>query len=85
MSKAILVIDMPDSCSKCPFFNDVYSDMCCRGLNNAGINYPYPEDFRQCWCPLKLVPEKDEYYLGINEYYEGRVDGWNDCLNEILE
>lgn len=55
MKKAVLIIDMPDSCSKCPLFNDVYSDMCCRGLNNRGIDYPYPEDFRQDWCPLKIA------------------------------
>jgi hypothetical protein len=59
MSKAILVIDMPESCSKCPLFNSYYVDMSCGGLKNKGINYPYPENFRQDWCPLRLVPEKD--------------------------
>ena len=28
MDKAILVIDMPDSCDKCPLFCNHYSDMC---------------------------------------------------------
>lgn len=56
--KAFLIIDMPDSCSKCPLFSDFYSDMCCNGLNNRSINYPYPKDFRQKWCPLKPVPDK---------------------------
>lgn len=55
MKKAVLIIDMPDSCSKCPLFSDFYTDMCCRGLNNRGIDYPYPKDFRQDWCPLKIA------------------------------
>ncbi len=55
MSKATLVIDMPKSCSKCPFFGDHYSDMTCHALNNRGIDYPYPDSFRQKWCPLKEV------------------------------
>lgn len=53
--KAILKIDMPDSCHKCPLFGNHYSDMCCKGLNNRSINYPYPENKRQEWCPLKPV------------------------------
>lgn len=47
MDKAILVIDMPDSCSECPLFGDYYVDMYCRGTNNRTIDYPYPKDFRQ--------------------------------------
>lgn len=32
MSKAILVLDMPNSCNKCPCFCGHYSDMCCMAL-----------------------------------------------------
>ena len=45
MDKAILIIDMPDSCDKCPLFHGFYSDMTC-GVNHYGIDYPYPKDFR---------------------------------------
>ncbi len=83
MSKAVLVIDMPDSCDKCPLFNSFYSDMSCGGLNNRGINYPYPKDFKQDWCPLKPAPEKDEAYH-LLEYSAGYKVGWNDCINAIL-
>ena len=82
MSKAILVMDMPDSCDKCPLFGNHYSDMYCRGLNSKGINYPYPKDFRQKWCPLKELPEKMKYHDGT---YNGEVKGWNDCIEEILK
>ena len=90
MSKAILILEKPNSCSECPLFCGHYSDMSCGGLNNRGINYPYPKDFRQDWCPLKELPEKqdldiskitDRDYLQYAGEYES---GWNACLNEIL-
>lgn len=81
MNKAILVIDMPDSCDKCPLFHGFYTDMTC-GANNYGINYPYPKDFRQDWCPLKPAPEKDEKYH-LLEWSAGYKKGWNDCVNYV--
>lgn len=83
MDKAILVIDMPDSCSKCPLFSGNYADMCCKGMNNRGINYPYSEDFRQDWCPLKPAPEKDEKFHQF-EWSAGYKKGWNDCINYVV-
>lgn len=77
MSKAILVMDMPDSCDKCPLFHNHYSDMCCGGLNNKTINYPYPKDFRQDWCLLKELPDKKESTYENNEYDDGYVFGRN--------
>ena len=84
MSKAILVMDMPDSCDKCPLFCNYYSDMCCGGLHNRTIDYPYPENFRQEWCPLKEMPEKS--YTGNSDYYQWGdwEDGWNACIDDIL-
>ena len=88
MSKAILVIDMPESCSKCPLFGGYYADMCCEGMNNRSINYPYLEDFRQDWCPLKQLPNKRNvnniWTMGgcISDDYSV---GWNACINEILD
>lgn len=99
MSKAILVIDMPDSCSKCPLFCGFYSDMCCKGLNNRGIDYPYPEDFKQDWCPLKPAPKKmdvpdyddtikakneNAYEVGLYMYDRGHYRGYNICVDNIL-
>lgn len=86
MDKAILIIDMPDSCDKCPLFHGFYSNMTC-GVNHYGIDYPYPKDFRQDWCPLKKLPEKYDidntpYNLDYNEDYEL---GYNACIDEILE
>ena len=60
MNKAILVIDMPESCSKCPLFHGFYSDMNCGGAKNRTIDYPYPDSFRQEWCPLICMPDRRE-------------------------
>lgn len=57
MSKAVLVMDMPESCDSCPLFGSYYSDMTCHA-NGRSINYPYPKDFRQDWCPMKQMPEE---------------------------
>lgn len=82
--KAILVLEMPSSCDKCPLFGSHYSDMTCRG-NGRGINYPYPKELRQDWCPLKPIPSKkptigkesDNDILCMNA-------GYNACIDEIL-
>lgn len=82
--KAILVLEMPSSCDKCPLFGSHYSDMTCRG-NGRSINYPYPKEVRQDWCPLKPIPSKkstigkesDNDILCMNA-------GYNACIDEVL-
>lgn len=85
MRKAILVIDIPNSCEKCPLFHGFYTDMTC-GANNYGIDYPYPKDFRQDWCPLKCIPKKrkEKYAADVGDRDCGFIDGWNACIDEIL-
>lgn len=83
MEKSILVIDTPESCAKCRMFSDVYTDMTCRG-NGRTIDYPYPDNKIQDWCPLKGVPEKKGKNPYHNEHESGYVDGWNDCIDKIL-
>jgi hypothetical protein len=79
--KAILVLEMPSSCDKCPLFGSHYSDMTCRG-NGYGIDYPYPENFRQEWCPLRPAPEKMQT---TNDFWQGCVNiVRNHCIDEIL-
>ena len=84
MSKAILVIDMPESCDKCPLFHGFYTDMTC-GANNYGINYPYPNDSRQDWCPLKQLPEKLEGNDSIYYQWGDYEDGWNHCIDCLID
>lgn len=84
MNKSILVIDMPESCAKCPLFGDHYADMCCKGLNNRGINYPYPKDFRQDWCPLREIPEIKLSNVPYEADYPSYARGFYDCLYNIM-
>lgn len=58
MGKSILVIDTPECCDKCPLFSSAYTDMTCRG-NGKGIDYPYPDDKVQEWCPLIEILKSD--------------------------
>lgn len=84
MAKAMLVMDMPESCIKCDFVN---GDMCCCGLfliQTAAIESV--EGYTKCrpsWCPLKELPQKKE--VSFNHW--GRTlfaNGYNACIDEIL-
>ena len=80
--KAILVIDMPEDCNGCLCLED--EERYCRGdekyFRYCGLGNKKPE-----WCPLRPLPKKKEPFYDINEGdYDKRIDGWNDCLDEIL-
>lgn len=81
MSKAVLVMDMPESCHECPLFSGVYTDMTCRA-NGNGIDYPYPDKNRPDWCPLKPMPEKSD--VDGLPFRDGYKLGWNACIDKIL-
>ena len=82
MSKSLLIINTPESCNKCPLFHGFYTDMTC-GANNRTIDYPYPKDFKQSWCPLIAAPKKNHDGF-LNEWEKGYKAGYNACINEIL-
>lgn len=77
MSKAILVIDMPSGCIKCPLYDYVPSS--CFLTNKFQNNIS--DDFKPDWCPLKPIPDmkSDDGFFGtiMNEWY-------NACIDEIL-
>lgn len=82
MGKSILVINAPRTCTECPLFIDAYNDMTCRG-NGRTIDYPYPNDKAQSWCPLREIPQKKPEksmgeWLAFN-------NGYNACIDEILK
>lgn len=84
MSKSILVIDTPNNCNQCPVFNNVYTDMTCRG-NGRTIDYPFPNNKIQDWCPLKEAPERKKLGDFVSPLEDMKVVGWNACLDEILK
>ncbi len=81
MSKAVLVMNMPESCFGCNFmYCDEESDTeTCQAMETAR-DIDLIED-RPDWCPLRELPEKKELYLSINKWY---CVGFNDCLDDIL-
>ena len=68
MSKAVLVMDMPDSCMGCNFlYCNVESNVdSCQAMEVSKIVDLEKED-KPDWCPLRPVPEK------LQEEYEDKV------------
>lgn len=74
MSKAILVMDMPESCAKCRFYWS-YCQCCYRKTLDISKKPKF--------CPLKPVPEK--LYVDELPFDDGFNVGWNACIDEILK
>lgn len=91
MSKSVLVMDTPETCLDCMFClefdegvdgrcsvvpEDEYNGFFRRIECDGGYCQGKPD-----WCPLKEVPERRKY---DEEFFNGDVKGWNDCLKTIL-
>lgn len=97
MAKAVLVINMPESCSKCKFMYEFQGIKKCQLMNvlnngNSKLSQSTFTQKRHDWCPLRELPEKMEVCGTYNsEYYAkgGKMPsyktGWNACLDEILK
>lgn len=89
MSKAVLVMDMPESCRKCnlSYMIPLGTRLICHATAKViRTTHDKPD-----WCPLRELPEKMEVCGTYNsEYYAkgGKMPsyktGWNACLDEIL-
>ena len=86
MKKAILVIDMPNSCNECKIrFDDEYSNWCPYVNPEPNGVWQYVEKgAKPDWCPLKEMPEKLEGNNSIKYQWGDYEDGWNHCL-DLLE
>lgn len=87
MSKAVLIMDMPEDCKQCLF---------CRGLNACKlkkylvrdkictvytVDKQIMEGGKPDWCPLRELPERSDHPEHCDN---GRFDaGWNGCLDAI--
>jgi hypothetical protein len=92
MSKAVLVMDMPESCSKCKFMYEFQETKKCQLMNvlNNGASKLSQSTFtekRHDWCPLRELPEKiPELKSGYEDLSTSiRRVGFNACLDEILK
>ena len=78
MSKAILILDMPESCDVCDFEDRGYCGV--PGIEENIVDYIA---CRPNWCPLRELPDRKSS-AGIGEYNIGYNAGWNECLDEIM-
>lgn len=99
MSKSILVMKTPDACMHCPMcfqadeisigefeYRKLYS---CRYAPSDVEDFYLKDILRKKpdWCPFKEIPKKKE--VPENGFLTGEMygyeEGWNKCLDEILE
>lgn len=92
MAKAVLVMDMPGSCSKCKFLYEFQGIKKCQLMNvlNNGASKLSQSTFtekRHDWCPLRELPEKMPDLEHGYENVEKSIirTGWNACLDAIAK
>lgn len=85
MSKSILVINTPESCFLCQFsYSCSVAGNYCSAKNTLISEREY-FDKKPDWCPLKDVPEKQNYKKFLDDDAEPYCTGYNDCVDRILE
>nr|DAH15026.1 MAG TPA: hypothetical protein [Caudoviricetes sp.] len=87
MPKAVLVMDMPESCFGCNFmYCDEENDTETCQATETARDIDLIED-RPDWCPLRELPEKiPELKSGYEDVSTSiRRVGWNACLDEIVK
>ena len=92
MSKAILILDMPEidkntknGCRNCKFAKNrmtLSEEYLCVITEQSAYVYDMN-------CPLKPLPYKDfideASAYQTEEEYKAYVNGWNECIDELLE
>ena len=84
MSKAVLVMDMPEQvCQKCILCYETEDDeyLCC------AVGKLVPDGEKPDWCPLRELPEKMPDLEHGYENVEKSIirTGWNACLDAIAK
>lgn len=94
MAKAVLLMDMPESCSKCKFLYEFQGIKKCHLMNvlNNGASKLSQSTFtekRHDWCPLRELSEKKDRNsperVEYGNFGTGYIAGFNDCLDKILK
>lgn len=89
MAKAVLIMDMPESCGKCKFIYEFQEIKKCQLMNvlNGGASRLSQNSFmkkRHQKCPLLELPKKKRTIGNENEESILMMNmGWNACLDEI--
>ena len=85
MNKAILVIDMPNCCYECFAFDDNGDHaMCLVTEEIRGYRFK-PREQKMDKCPLKSIPDKLEGYNSIYYQFGEYEDGWNHCIECLID
>ena len=87
MSKAMLIMDMPESCEKCRINIDGFCPAVlepCECVEGGEMWKETPKNRKADWCPLREVPEYkcENKELTQEDYF--RVQGFNACIDEIM-
>ncbi len=82
MSKLVLLVDSPKTCTVCPLSleTEVYSVNLCWAMEERRINMDsgnVPD-----WCPLRELPKKKKLSCD-NWEYNIQVKAWNACIDAI--
>lgn len=88
MAKAVLVMDMPESCCECNlnYMIPLGSRLRCHAF---ALGKAIDSNTREKpdWCPLRELPERETEMIDAEDlgrdYVRGTMDGWNACLDEI--
>ena len=93
MAKAVLIMDMPESCSKCKFLYEFQGIKKCQLMNvlNNGASRLSQNTFtekRHEKCPFQNIPERKKTFTTLEchpngRWTEGMKAGWNACLDAI--
>lgn len=91
MSKSILVIDT-DSCKNCPagrnlVSNNIDETWACEILSFMAGEIRGVDEYTDCkpdWCPLRVLPEKEDCKNYLDDDAEVYFNGWNSCIDKIL-
>lgn len=84
MGKSILVMETPEHCIDCPCHFAYENGTVWCGKENKELLADDIETFKPDWCPLLDAPEKKDKNSYHNERESGYVEGWNDCIDKIL-
>ena len=85
MAKAVLIMDMPESCFVCDFADESQHPKMYCGAPEIGEDVTDYIACRASFCPLRELPEKIHNDNGCDEYSDGWYAGWNACLDNILK
>lgn len=82
MPKAVLIMDMPESCPDCRFFESDWSE--CYAISKQYNRDVMTEGAKPDWCPLRELPKHRRTIGNVSEGKKLLMNaGFNDCLDEI--